>query len=204
MLKIPPKNKDLRRYVLFKDLRKLMLYALWLAIWYFGAYAYNQNHQSYPPERRMMGWKLLLWMLAAALLGFVLFRIWTIFTDRSYRAVITRSGLSQSYEASRDPGLHNATDYDFRLNTALQIQKLGKSKKSRIHFEQKLGFYFYYYEGTEIVKLHGLPYPIAVGSEHPDAKKRICAACGQIATGEETRCQICAHTLIDPQDLHVQ
>ena len=44
MAKIPSKNKDLRRYVLFKDLRKLVLYALWLAIWYLGADAYNQSH----------------------------------------------------------------------------------------------------------------------------------------------------------------
>jgi len=202
--KIPSQNQDLRRYVLFRDLRKLFLYAIWLAIWYFGAYAYNQNHQTYPPERRMEGWKLLLWMLASAILGFVLFRLWMFFTDRTYRAVITRSGLSQSYEASRDPGLHNATDYDFRLNTALQIQKRGRSKKSRIHFEQKLGFYFYYYEGTEIVKLHGLPYPIAVGNQHPDAQKRICAACGQIAIDEESHCHVCGHSLIDPKDLHIQ
>ena len=43
MLKIPSQNKDLRRYVFRKDLRKIALYAVWLAIWYFGAYAYNQD-----------------------------------------------------------------------------------------------------------------------------------------------------------------
>ena len=204
MVKLPAQNKDLRRYVLFKDLRKLMLYALWMTIWYFGAYIYNQNHQTYPPERQMIGFKLLLWMLASALLGFFLFRIWTFFTDRTYRAVITASGLSQSYEASKDPGLHNATDYDFRLNTALRIQKCGKRKSRRIHFEQKPGFYFYYYEGTEIVKLHGLPYPVAVGNRHPDAKKRICAACGQIAVDTEAHCHVCGHSLINFADLQLQ
>jgi hypothetical protein len=154
----------------------------------------------------MVGWKLLLWMSASLLLGFVIFRIWTLFTDRSYRAVITRSGLSQSYEASRDPGLHNATDYDFRLNTALLVKREGKDKSRRIHFEQKMGFYFYYYEGTEIVKLHGLPYPIAVGNQHPDTKKRICAACGQIAPDNDTEshCHACGHSLIDPADLQTK
>ena len=201
MAKIPSKNKDLRRYVLFKDLRKLVLYALWLAIWYLGADAYNQSHPKYSPSRLMLGWKLALWMAASALLGFLIFRMWTFFTDRSYRAVISRSGLSQSYEASRDPGLGNATDYDFRLNTSLRIQKKGKRRNCRIHFEQKPGFYFYYYEGTEILKLHGLPYPIAVKGQHPDAPKQICAACGQIAKDDEVRCHVCEHTLIDPKDL---
>lgn len=204
MLKIPSQNKDLRRYVFRKDLRKIALYAVWLAIWYFGAYAYNQDHQSYPPARLMVGWKLLLWMAASALLGFVIFRVWTFFTDRSYRAIITRSGLSQSYEASKDPGLHNATDYDFRLNTALHVKKKGDGKNRRIHFEQKIGFYFYYYEGTEIVKLHGLPYPIAVGNQHPDARERICAACGQISVDNESHCHVCGHSLIDPADLQIK
>lgn len=203
MIKIPSRYNDLRRYVFFRDLRKIVLYLLWLTIWYLGAYAYNQNHQKYPPERLMMGWKLAIWMMASALLGFFLFRIWTFFTDRSYRAVIQVSGLSQSYEASKDPGLHNTTDFDFRLNTALLIKKNGKRKNSRLHFEQKMGFYFYYYEGTEITKLRGLPYPIATGNQHPDAKKRICAACGQISTEEESHCQVCDHSLIDPKELHL-
>ena len=201
MSKIPAKNKDLRRYVFFKDLRKITIYLLWMAIWYFGAYMYNHNHQKYPPERLMVGWKLLIWMLASAFLGFLLFRIWTFFTDRTYGAVITVSGLSQSYEASKDPGLHNSTDFDFRLNTALKIKKHGKKKNSRIHFEQKLGFYFYYYEGTEILKLRGLPYPIAVRNRHPDAKQGICAACGQISDEAQGNCQVCGHTLIDPNEL---
>ena len=201
MARIPKKNRDLRRYVLFKTLRKLFLYALWLTVWYLGAYAYNQSHTKYPPERLMLGWKLLFWMAVSALIGFFLFRIHTCFTDRSYRAVITVSGLSQSYEASRDPGLGNAIDYDFRLNTSLRIKKTGRRKQSRIHFEQKPGFYFYYYENTEIVKLHGLPYPIAVSGQHPRAPKRICAACGQIALDTESHCQVCSHSLIDPADL---
>ncbi len=201
MIKIPQKNRDLKRYVLKKDILRLIVYIIWLAIWYAGAYLYNQSHQKYPPERKLIGTKLFLWLFVAAAVGFFLFRIRTFFTDRPYRAVITASGLSQSYEASRDPGLQNATDFDFRLNTALQIQKKGHKRKRRIHFEQKPGFYFYYYEGTEIVKLRGLPYPIATGHIHPDAKPLVCAACGQIATEKADRCEVCLHTLIDPEDL---
>ena len=204
MIRIPKKNRDLRRYVLKKDIRRIAFYILWMGLWYLGAFLYNYNHQKYPPERQMLGFKLFLWMLASAVIGFFLFRIWSLFTDRSYCAVIIRSGLSQTYEGSKDPGLHNAADYDFRLNTALQLEKEGSGKKKNLHFEQKLGFYFYYYEETRIVKLHGLPYPIAIDHIHPDAKPRVCVACGLMATEHTDRCAACFHSLIDPGELSIE
>ena len=204
MIKLPARNSDLKRYVRKKDVRRVILYLIWMALWYSGAVFYNYNHQTYPPERQMVGWKLLLWMLGSALLGFFVFRIYLFFTDRTYRGVIAYSGLSQTYEASRDPGIDNAVDWDFRLNTALQVAIKGRKKNKRVHFEQKIGFYFYYYEGTEIVKLHGLPYPLAVNRFHPDARARVCLACGQVASEECTRCESCYHTLVDPATLLIK
>ncbi len=204
MIRLPESNKDLRKYVLKKDVRRVVLYLIWMAVWYSGAWFYNYSHQTYPPERQMVSWRLWLWMLASALLGFFVFRIYLFFTDRTYRGVIHYSGLSQTYEASRDPGLGNATDWDFRLNTALQVRIPGQKKLKKVHFEQKIGFYFYYYEGTEIVKLHGLPYPVAVGSYHPHARDRVCLACGQVASRECTRCEVCFHTLVDPDTLQIK
>ena len=201
MQRLPKQNRDLKRYVLKKDIRRVVLYLLWMLAWYSGAVFYNYSHQTYPPERRMEGWRLLLWMLASAALGFFFFRIYLFFTDKSYRGVITVSGLSQSYEASRDPGLSNSIDWDFRLNTALRISVPGEKQTRRVHFEQKRGFYFYYYEGTEILKLRGLPYPLAVGNRHPDALPKVCLACGQIAGTDETQCSVCFHTLVDPETL---
>ena len=203
MIRIPKENQDLRRYVRGKDWRRLCLYLIWIALWYGGAAVYNNNHQTYPPERLMLGWKLLLWMLASVILGFFLFRIYTFFTDRSYRGAILSSGLSQSYEGSKDPGLLKAADYDFRLNTDLRIDT-HEGKHKRLRFEQKNGFYFYYYEGTEIVKLHGLPYPIAIDHRSPHSKHRMCAACGQVNSPEDSRCQTCFHTLIDENTLAKQ
>ena len=197
MYDLPKENKDLRRYVLGKDLRRLGLYLLWMALWYGGAMAYNHNHQTYTPDRLMLGWKLFFWMLASATRGFFLFRIYTFFTDRAYQGTILTSGLSQSYEGSKDPGLLKSADYDFRLNTALKLET-DRGKRKRLHFEQKNGFYFYYYEGTKVVKFHGLPYPVAVGHQHPNARQyRMCAACGQVNGAKETRCQTCFFTLID-------
>ncbi len=200
MIKIPKNNQDLRRYVLGKDLRRLGLYAVWIALWYGGARAYNYNHQTYSPDRLMIGWKLFFWMLASAFLGFFLFRIYAFFTDRTYRGTILTSGLSQSYEGSKDPGFLKSADYDFRLNTDLRIQR-DDGKRKRLRFEQKNGFYFYYYEGTEVIKFHGLPYPVAIGNRNAHSKHRMCVACGQVNGTEEHRCQTCFHTLIDEEAL---
>lgn len=201
MPKLPKKYKDLRRYVLFKDLRRLLSYLTWMLLWLSGALFYNSNHTTYPKARLMLGWKLALWMAVSAVAGFFIFRIYTFFTDRTYRGVICRSDLTHTYEASRDPGLSNATDWDFRLNTRLFVDSPDYTKPRRVHFEEKMGFYFYYYEGTEVIKFHGLPYPLAVGNFHKDALPRICLACGRIAQTESTQCEVCFHSLVDPKDL---
>ncbi len=200
-MKIPKQNRDLRRYVFQKDAKRIILYLLWNFAFLFGALSYNAAHTKYPPERLMIGWKLALWMALALIAGFFIFRIYLFFTDRSWRGVILKSGLSHTYEASRDPGIDNAGDWDFRLNTRLQVLKKGKIKPTQKHFEQKPGFYFYYYDNTEILKFHGLPYPLSIGSIHPDAPPTICLACGQMATEGDTRCDKCHYTLVDREEV---
>ena len=117
-MKIPKENRDLKRYVLRKDLIRALGFALWMVVWYSGAVAYNLNHKTYPPERQMIGWKLCLWMAIAAVIGTVIFRIWRFFTDKTYRGRIVSNDNSRSYTQSQDPG---SAEYDFRLNTKLKI-----------------------------------------------------------------------------------
>ncbi len=200
-MKIPKKNADLRRYVLKKDLRRVVLYILWTALFLSGALAYNANHTTYPPERLVLGWKLALWITATLISGFFIFRIYLFFTDRTYVGTIIRSGLSHTYEASRDPGLDNATDWDFRLNTKISVLKKGRSKPLKRHFEQKPGFYHYYYDGTEIIKFHGLPYPLAIENMQEEAPPTICLACGQMAAEGDTHCDKCHYSLVDRDEV---
>ena len=195
MIRLPKENRDLLRYVIKKDVLRLVGFAAWIALWWGGALAYNNNHQTYPDSRRMVGWRFWVWIAAAAITGFVLFRIWKFFTDRSFRATIVEKGNSRSYSASQDPG---ESEYDFRLNTRLRVQ-LPNGDRRRIRFEQKNGFYSYYYEGTEIVRLHGLPYPINL--DPTSANGCVCAACGVWTKEKGNRCPGCNHTMIDPVKL---
>lgn len=195
MKSIPKENRDLRIYVLRKDLFRAVGFALWMVLWYSGAAAYNHNHQTYPPERQMVGWRLYLWLAIAAITGFLLFRLWKFFTDRTFRGIIKSNSNSRSYSPSQDP---KNSAYDFRLNTKLKIEQSDGTTR-RIRFEQKNGFYTYYYEGSEIMHLHGLPYPVNLDPSSQNGY--VCSACGTWYKEKKDRCDVCNHTIIDPKKL---
>lgn len=194
MIRIPKKNRDLRRRVIRRDLLRAGGYLLWLAAWLAGIYSYNNSHPYIP----LTDWRYWLTVVAAAGLGFFLFRVWKLLFDFSCRGVIEQSDLSRTYSASSDPGLLKGLDYDFRLNTSIKIRmKSGLFKK--IRFEQKRGFYFYYHEGNQVIHFHGLPYPISTDPKAPNGY--VCAACGAWSEELSEHCPVCRYSMIDPKDL---
>ena len=198
MLPIPKKHLDLRRLVAWRFALRVIGYLLWIALWSSGAAVYNQNHMTYPPERRMVGWRLAIWMGIAALSGILLFRMWKLITDRTISGVIEASGLSHCYTRSDHKTLLQGNDYDFRLHTVLTIRTLN-GKRRRIRFEQKNGFYHYYYEGNSIVRFCGLPYPL---NTDPEAKNGyVCSACGFWTKERIEHCPVCHRSLILPDEL---
>ena len=213
--RLPEKNRDLKRYVLRRRALQVIGYLIWLGMFGVGAWLYNDSHQTYPPHRRIVGWRLAVWMLVAAVVGFFLFRIWRFFTLRNLEGVVVHSGLSHSYTSSADPGAANPLDYDFRLNTYLVIRD-AKGRKHRIRFEQKPGFYLYYYAGTHVCRFSGLPYPIrnprrSCAPERGLEKKHshddlsagvLCVACGNLNNRDCNQpCGRCGHSLIQAEDV---
>ena len=199
MPKLPKKNRDLIRLVIRRGVLRLLGWLLWTALWIGGALSYNANHQTYPAYRLITGWKMFFLSLLATLTGFLIFRGWKFFTDRTCRGVIVTSGLSHSYSASSDPG-KAGMDYDFRINTALKL-RTDDGKVRRLRFEQKNGFYHYYHEGNRIVRFHGLPYPINL--DPTAANGFVCAACGFWSEQPINRCDLCHHSMIDPKELDI-
>ena len=213
--RIPRDNLDLIRFVRWQRIRRIGGYLLWLAVFALGAWFYNDAHQTYPPERRMVGWRLAVLMLAAAVAGFFIFRMWRFFSHRTVEGRIERSALSHTYTTTEDPGQMKTLNYDFREHTYL-IVRTDKGKKCRIRFEQKTGFYLYYYPGSYICRFSELPYPICdparrcqpeVGERegacvhHDDLSNgKICVACGFLNRGNEI-CDSCGFSLIDPKDV---
>ena len=215
-VKIPKKNADLIRYVRVRGFLQTLGFALWVAALVSGALAYNAAHQTYPPEDRILGWKLAVWIAAAVVSGFFLFRIRKLIFSRTVVGEVIASGLSHGYTHSADPGASSAVSYDFRLHTHLTV-KTERGKRKKLKFEQKPGFYLYYYEGNRVCKLAGLPYPIcdpahaarpergkAAGAEDPHDDPSggyLCVACGRINKELNAPCEGCSHSLIDPREL---
>ena len=214
--RIPRKNRDLRRYVGRRRLLSIGGYAALIAIFWASARAYNAAHTTYEPHRLMLGWKLAIWMGAAVVLGFFLFRIGRLLTDKSFEGEILSSDLLHTYTSSRDPGAGKPVSYDFRLHKTLTVLT-EDGKKRKLRFEQKTGSYLYYYPGTHICHFAGLPYPVADPSRRhaPERKRRdpgetprddlsdgsVCVACGMLNPTERTHCAACGLSLIDPADL---
>ena len=216
--RIPRANRDVIRFVRWRRIRRLGCFALWMLLFALSAWFYNDAHQTYPPEKRMVGWRLALLMLAAAVTGFFIFQIWKFFRLRTVEGRILKAELSHTYTTSEDPGTVKALNYDFRDHTYLIIQT-AKGKKRRIRFEQKTGFYLYYYPGSHVCRFSELPYPICdparrcrpegeetsvarAGRRHHDdlSNGRMCAACGHLNRGDQI-CDRCGLSLIDPGEV---
>ena len=214
--RIPERNRDLLRYVRRRRLAQLTGYVAFVAAFALGANAYNASHQTYPPEKQLLGWRLALWMLAALLIGFFLFRLWRFFTRCTVEGRILHAGLSHGYVPSDDPGAANAVSYDFRVHSYLTVED-EKGKRHRLRFEQKPGFYLYYYPGTRLCRFAGLAYPLCdprsacrperrrragEGDPHDDLSGgSICVACGLLNRSSEQVCGRCGLSLIDPAEV---
>ena len=197
-LKIPARNRDLQRLVLRRRLTRIGLYLLWLAVLCVGVLRFNAGHTRHP----MPPWQLAFWLGGGALIGFLLLRMWVLFTDRPFIATVSRSGLS-----------HGIKGDEFRLNTAIRLTDETTGKRRRLGFEQKPGFYLLYHEGVRVCKLPALPYPLPdpqtvplpepsayiTSDSRPDGA--FCVVCGRINPRGSDRCEVCRHSLIRPEDL---
>ena len=192
------KYPALRRHAIKKDAVRLSLYLLWLLAWLFGALGYNAGHQKDPLHRGITDWKLALWMLAAALIGFFLFRVYKTLLHPTVSGVILRTGLSHSYTHGEGSGSETVV-YDFRHRTVLHL-RTDKQKKRRVRFEQKTGSYLYYQAGEQILRFHGFAYPLNLNPTAPHGY--VCISCGRIHSQYTEHCEGCALPLIDPKELN--
>ncbi len=197
-MKIPKQYTDLRRFVLRKQICRVLGFLLWIAVFVGGAVMYNIDHDAFPPERLILGWRLWLWIAASVVSGFLIFRMRRVFFDNSCIGTVTHTRSSQVYTNSSAPTQESPSGYDFRTHTILLLQ-LPNGKRRRLRFEQKNGFYLYYHEGEQLAKLHGLPYPVNTDPLAPHGF--VCAACGTWRQAYASRCDICGLSIIDPKEL---
>ena len=218
MFHIPSRNADVLHYLRKQRALRILLFLGWITLLTLAAVYFNHTHRA-SVLPKIIGWRLLVWIAFALVSGVLLFRIPSLFTDRSFEGEIVRSSLSHTYSASGDSKNETEGNYNFRLNTVLQV-RCTDGKLRKLRFEQKPGFFLYYHEGNTICHLAGLPYPVAdparmtapprrkwtpdedsTGSTLTDPQKAfLCVACGHFYP-TPTRCENCGLSLIDPKDI---
>lgn len=197
-MRIPQGHRDLERYVQRKQWRRALGYLLFLGLWLYTALAYNREHATYPPERRFVGGRMVLWVGVGILLGFFLFRVYRFWTRRTVSGTIASEKTSHTYAASSDPGAFQPVNYAERIHVVLRI-KDERGRMHRVRFEQKNGFYQYYPRGARVVRFAELPYPLRLDAD--ETVGLVCAACGEWHTSEHSVCEKCGHTLLRPENL---
>ena len=196
-MRIPKGHNDLVRYARRKQWRRGLGYLIFLGLWLYTALSYNQNHMTYPPVRRCVGGRMVLWMGVGILLGFLLFRIYRFYTQRTIAGTIESDRTAHTYTSSSDPGAFQPVNYAERVHVVLRI-KGDDGKTRRVRFEQKTGFYQYYRQGQRVVRLAELPYPVHLDGDKADGS--VCAACGEFHQSEQPTCEKCGRTLIHPRE----
>lgn len=195
-MKIPNTNQDLRKYVRKKRFLRLLPFFLWMLLGTVGIVSYQHRNTSFANPTPLGGWKLPILLGILTLSGCFLFRLFPLLRDRTCSGTVISSKLRHDYSASEDPGVTSSVQYDFRVKMSVCIVDT-KSKKHRIRFEQKDGFYAYYEVGTQLVHFSGLPYPIRTDENNG----YLCVACGTVHPMFSNTCEQCGHSLIHPKDL---
>ena len=205
--KIPEKNKDLRKYALWKNLKYLLGYLAYITVM-AAAFIFflNGRHEDAEP---------LHWIVYVIYPAVILVSGWFIFFMTRFVSDKSLSGEIVEMAFLRDFGRGINREAKFSLDDHTYVKmwvKDGKGKRRRVKatlFDD--GYDGYYKEGRTLIKFRGLNYPICPESEAEGA--HLCAVCGvrtyykkgKMKDGEAMPklidgvmiCRSCGHTLMD-------
>lgn len=205
--KIPNKNKDLRRYAVWRNLKYVLGFVTYVALM-AAAFLFFLNGRN--EDLDPLHWCVYIIYPAVVLVsGWFIFRMTRFFTDKSF------SGKIESMSFSRDfgRGINRRGRFSFDYHTyRTVVVRDGKGRKRRARvtlFDD--GYDGYFKEGRTLVNYRGLNYPVCLESE--DEGAHICTVCGvrtyykegKMKDGESVPetvdglmiCRACGHTLIN-------
>ena len=205
--KIPDKNKDLRRYAVWRDLKYLLGFLTYVAVMAaaFIFFLARRNEDLKP-----LHWCVYIIYPAAVLgSGWFIFRMTRFFRDKSFSGEIASMSFSRDFGR----GINREARFSIDYHTYRTIVvKDGRGKRRRVKvtlFDD--GYDGYFEEGKTLLNYRGLNYPICPESEAEGA--HICTVCGvrtyykegKMKDGEpipETArgvmiCRACGYTLIN-------
>jgi hypothetical protein len=205
--KIPNENGDLRRYALWKNLKYLLGYVIYIGVMAAAFLFFLARRHENAPE--LNWWVYPVYTVAVFVSGWFIFCMNRFVSDKSFCGKIVSIDFNRDFGR----GINRQASFSIDDHTYIVIKAVdGKGKKRRIKvplFED--GFDGYYGEGMTVVKYRGLNYPLVLESE--ESGVHMCAVCGVRTYYKEGKsvcgesepervegimiCRSCRHTLIE-------
>lgn len=205
--KIPDRNKDLRRYAVWRNLKYLLGFVAYTVVM-AAAFIFflNGRNEDLEPLR---WWVYIIYPIAVLVSGWFIFRMTRFMSDKSFSGEIVSMSFSRDFGRGINRQARFSLDYHtYRIISVRDGS--GKKRKVKVTLFDD-GYDGYFCEGRTLVQYRGLNYPMCIESERDGA--HICTVCGvrtyykegKMKDGEAIPtvidgmmiCRSCGHTLID-------
>ena len=212
--KIPPNNKDLKKFAIWKNAKYLLAFIAYISVGVFAFVLYlSRRHENAEP---LGVWVYLAFSAVLLVSGWMICCMSRFVFDRSLWGRIGEVRLSRDFGRglNRKAGLA----IDFHTYMMITVEKSnGKRKRVKVPLFED-GYDGYYVNGGTMIKFRGLNYPLCLESERNNI--HMCAVCGvrtnynpqkqidgelipEIRDGQII-CRCCNHTIINAEELQIK
>lgn len=194
-LKIPERNRDLRRRVGLKVAYRIISYPVWICLWTLGFVSFAskkaEGFETYVKSEMLTFVLLIAFVLIS---GLFISGFYKLFGKRSYIAKITSMRMANDYGVSTNS--EGKTSMAMKTNCVLTLtDKRGKRHKKAVQIRES-GFNGYYENGNTVAVHRELQYPENIS---PDKGLLICMVCGHVTKNDSEAargCPLCGRSLI--------
>ncbi len=201
-MKIPKTNRDVRSRAFFKNFKRIAFYIAYIALWALG----YKFYLSYPINKPFEWWVMLIFCVAVAVSGWLIFDMTKFIGERSFEGEIELMKVSRNY--GRGVTRDGRFKIDYHTYRILVIRD-GKGRKRQLRFQLfDDGYDLYYREGDRVAYFRGTMYPLCYQAE--ERGEHICVLCGVRVNeprhhGEREAntdyCEACGCSLIKMDDI---
>lgn len=169
-IRIPKSNRDVRARAFFKNFCRIAFFLGYIALWVIG----YEFYLLYPINKPFEWWVMLIFCVAVAVSGWLIFDMTKFIRERSFVGVIKEMKVTRNYGR----GVTRAGKFKIDYHTyRVLILTDSKGRRRRVRFQLfDDGYDLYYREGDKVAYFRGTTYPLCYEAE--ERGEHICVLCG--------------------------
>ncbi len=201
--RIPKENADLRKYAFMRDLKRILFFAAYCALW---ALAYKFYLDYSYINKPLIWWVLLIFAGCVLLSGWIICGMTAFVRERSFSGKIEAMKVYREFSKRSVAARTSALEIQMYRGLIIRDES-GRRRKLRFKMRDS-GFDGYYTEGGHIAYFRGTQYPLCF--EGDEAGACMCVVCGSRNYAEwrdgvkgerPTHCSLCGHSIVDVKKL---